>query len=409
MQVACAALISPLGWASEGERLFHLENRVQLKYNDNINQSSDSDTNKTDGMVIADDVTVTADRNLENGFIGLRYRTVYTAYDDRESDNTDWNHDLSVILNRILTPRVTLGLVENFIYVESPEVFAPDGTLQHQNSTYIYNTVNGTVSTLIRPLLRLDTSGRYQFIRYDEQSLSQREDYDIYAAGLTLRNQWAKETSVFTEVRYESQSYTGALDTQDGSISFPGSPEQHNVVPDRGFDTISFGAGIDRIFTQQLNGSLRGGLMQKTYSEANTDNESAPYAEASVGYAASASTRFALSAVYSLYQSSLITFVNQTRTSFALSATHDLTSKISGSVGATLIDSQYDAKDSVNTLSEATVEDGSETAYSLYARLAYSVNRSNWLEVGVNTTNLSSDYSEGFDQNIFDISWKTRL
>lgn len=172
--------------AAEGERLFHVENRLHVGYDDNVTQS---DTNKIDSVEITEDFTLTADRKLERGFWSLRYRTRYTVYQDREDDSNDWDHFLDALVNWDATPRVNLGLVDSFVYRDSAEVFGTDGTLRQGDDTYYYNTVNGTVSTILSPAWRTDVSGRYQFLRYDEDKLADREDYDVYAAGVTLRNQ----------------------------------------------------------------------------------------------------------------------------------------------------------------------------------------------------------------------------
>jgi hypothetical protein len=407
----CAAGIlwgAMCGRAAEGERLFHLENRLHMGYDDNVTQQSG--TNEIDSVVIREDLTLTADRKWEKGFWSLRYRTFYDLYNDQDEvlDNA-WNHYLDATVNWDLSPRLNLGLVESFVYSDSAEVFGTDGTLRQGDNTYYYNTVNGTVSSMISPTFRTDVSGRYQFLRYDDLGQSNREDYDTYAAGVTLRKQQTKSVSLFGELRLETQDYSGAGEVSEDGVYYPGSTESSRVIPDRGFDTYSIGGGWDQLYTPQLNSSIRGGYMLKDMSAANTDSETSPYAEALVSYAVSDATRFTLSAVYSLYQSSLLTFSSQDRASFALSLAHDLTAKISAYAGATYMNSQYSAQDSVDTISEASVTDGSEDAYSLYARLAYSLNRSNWLEAGFKTTDFTSDFQEEFTQNIFDIAWKTRL
>lgn len=392
--------------AAEGERLFHVENRLHVGYDDNVTQS---DTNKIDSVEITEDFTLTADRKLERGFWSLRYRTRYTVYQDREDDSNDWDHFLDALVNWDATPRVNLGLVDSFVYRDSAEVFGTDGTLRQGDDTYYYNTVNGTVSTILSPAWRTDVSGRYQFLRYDEDKLADREDYDVYAAGVTLRNQRTASMAWFGEFRYEMQEYDGALETTDYDIAYYGSTEDPNVIPDRGFDSVSVGAGLDQVFTPRLNGTLRGGYMLKTFDAANTDDDSSPYGEALLSYAASEETRFTLSAVYSLYQSGIQTFAGQDRLSLALSLTQELTAKITGHAGVTYMDSQYDAVNSVNTVDESSVTDGSEDALAAFVRLAYRLNRSNWLEAGYKFTDFSSDFQENYTRNLFDVAWKTRL
>lgn len=392
--------------AAEGERLFHVENRLSVGYDDNIYLT---ETNETDSITVTEDVTLSADRKLERGFWNLRYRTLYTVFDDREDDKNDWDHYLDAVLNWDASPRVNLGLVDSFVYRDSSEVFGADGTLRQGNDTYYYNTVNGTVSTVLTPTMRTDFSGRYQLLRYDEENLADREDYDIYAAGVTLRNQQTASWAWFGEFRYETQDYTGAGKATDTPLNYYGTTEDPNVIPDRGFDTYSLGAGLDQILNPRLNGTIRGGYMLKNFTAANTEDDSSPYAEALLTYASSEVTRFSLSAAYSLYQSSILTFSGQDRLSMALSLSHELTAKISGYAGVTYIDSKYTAENSVDTVDAASVSDGSEDGLGAYVRLAYRLNRSNWLEAGFRTTDFSSDFQQDYTQNLFDLAWKTRL
>lgn len=391
--------------AAEGKRPVHLQNRIHVELDDNVYRS---DGNEEESFRITDSLVLSVDKELEAGFLGLRLGTAYTWWDDRPSDDNDWRHVVDFIFNQDLSRRLSLGLLESFVYVERPELESDDGLLNRPDSSYYYNTLNASLEGMVSKTARLTGSARYQLIRYDDDDLADRDDYDIYSAGLTYATLLGKEASVFVDGRFEQTTYTGEGEATSGAL--PGTDGVvADEVPDRGATSYALGVGGEQMFSPNLMGRLRVGYTMKDLEAANQDDESAPYAEASLTVLPSPQTSLTLGAAYSLYQSSLLTFANQQRTTASVNLGHDVTAKVKLNVGASYVHSDYEAQDSVDAVDEALVEDGSEDAVTMRARVSYRLNRTNSLEAGWRYTDFSSDYRADYGRNLYDIAWRVNL
>ena len=99
-------------------------------------------------------------------------------------------------------------------------------------------------------------------------------------------------------------------------------------------------------------------------------------------------------------------YASQNRSYFSLSLAHDFTAKLSFYVSGAFTFNEYEADYSLDGLGDAD-----ENSYLVSARLAYRINRINWIEAGWQFVELDSDV-EGrvsYDRNRVDIGWKIQL
>lgn len=393
--------------AAEGSKLLNVANTLRLEYDDNIYQRAEDET---DSFKLMDTLALSLDRTGQHAFLSLRYAATYVRWFDRPSDEDDLHHTADIVFNYTFSPRLFLGIKETFLKQDLGEL-QENGVVIRDDNDYIYNTLSGTLTAKITESALLDMSARYELLRYSEDLLGEREDYDQYVGGLTLRSLLEKSSSVFLDLRAEQIDYKDAGVLQPAQIEMPGAERSAPVyrVPDRSSNTYSAGVGIEKMFSPNLLGSLRGGYMYKEYDAANTDNDAAPYGEATVTLVPSPSTRITVGAGYSLYQSALTSYANQERTTLTLSLGHDITSRISLYLASAYIHSDYAAESSVSSVDEAVVEDGSEDAVTFSARATYRINRMNDIEAGWNFINLDSDLRTEYDRNRYSVAWKVRL
>ena len=404
-----------IGWsasrAAETPRWLAVENTLGIGYDDNVSYTG---TNKVDRLRITDRLALTADRPTENGFVGLRYQLSYTQYDSDDAlrDDTFWAHQVDFDLKHTFNPRLTLGVRETFLYTERPEIENPDGTIRREDSTFYYNTVNLNASSVLTPLLRLEASGRWQVLRYtDVDDLAQREDYDKWTAGVSLLSQLAGDTQLGIEGRYSTIDYSDATDPALRTIAFEDGAQTTDIVPDRSWDLYSVGLTLSDIINPALLGSLRAGWDFREYEAAHIDSDDGPYVDGSLTYLPAPSTRITLAGSYSLYQSGLQMYAGQTRTSGSLSVSRDLTSRMTGTLLASYTLSEYDADAAVDLVTEETVGDAEETAFSLAASLAYRIGQRNWIQLGYTWSDFNTDLPRrtDYERNTVDVSWRIRL
>jgi hypothetical protein len=225
-------------------------------------------------------------------------------------------------------------------------------------------------------------------LRYDENDVADTQDYDINAAGLTLRHQATKTLVLAADYRYEDLSYT-----EDSTV-------------DRGSKSDYVGLGVECIFSPSLLGSVRAGYQLKEFNDDSIDDASEPYGEASMTFLPSPRTRLTAGAAYSLFEADVFPFASQDRTIAFASAAHDLTAKVQLFLSGSYMLSEYNADQAVEA-----AKDGEENIYQLSARASYKVNRSNWLEVGWQYLKLDSEpqLRDDFDRNRIEIGWRTQL
>ena len=406
--------IPVVGRAAEGQLPFDVVNRLRLEWDDNIRQV---EHNPDSSFKVIEELQFSVDLNLEQTFVSLRYRPSFVWWDNRPEDKRDFHHAFDLVLNHKFSPRFSLSMKDTFRIAELPELIE-DGAVVRENNDYKYNSIDGTFSTVVRPNTRLDLSGRYVLLRYDDDDVADREDYDQYIVGLSLQHAIVPETMVAGDVRYQTIDYDSALN--------------------RDSDSTQVGGMLQQEFSPNLLGNLRAGYEYKDLDQSNQSSDESPYGEASLTYLPTPLTRITGGAGYSLYETDVYPFSSQTRTRIFGNIAHDLTAKISLYLSGVYTHGKYDGDDlpegaklgdlpakvvqdlvpnatqaQLDTpLSQSFIDslsDKSEDIYQVSARITYKVNRANWLEASWQYSKLDSDLREDFERNRVSVGWKSQL
>lgn len=393
-----AALVSGMlaaaAQAADETQTFQLKNRLRVEYDDNVyERNTDTDAS----YKIIEEIEFLANLNFEQSFVGLRYRPTFVWWENRNPDDTDLHHDFDLILQHKFSTRMVLNLKDTFRLAEEPREIDRGSTIRERDD-FVYNVADGSLDYYVAPKTRLDLGGRYTLLRYDRNEVADVEDYDIYASGLTLRQELSTQTTVLGEYRYENISYEG---------------------PDRGSDSQYIGAGVEEIFSPNLLANVRAGAQFKQYSDDAIDDDTSPYVDGSVTYLPSPRTRLTAGLGYSLFEADVSTYANQERLIGYLSMAYDLTARISLYAAASIQRGDYNEDQSIaepGTVIDAgengkksVVADGTEEATQFSARASYKVNRSNWVDAGWEYFTLNSDLREDFDRNRVSLGWRTQL
>lgn len=388
-----AAMILPaLADAVEVRRNFHAVSRLRLEYDDNINQT-ENDT-VSSGKFIAD-VDLTFDVNREQMFLSLRYMPIFIYWEDRPEDDVDFNHAFDGTFKYDFTPRTSVRIKDTFRLSQDSYV-NPRQTSTAVNNDYAYNSLDGTLSYLLRESTRLSLAGRWITLAYDEdvirelpdgttQNLSQ--DYDIYVGGLTLRQGLRPGTGLLVDFRLQSVEY---------------------VQPERDYDTLFAGLGLEHVFSPSLLGSFRAGYQYVDYAEATKGDESNPYGDFSLTWLPAPKLRLSLVGSYSIDESTLLPYSSQERARIGLSLGYDITSRISFYLAGAYTASQYDADSSPVPSDIEDIEvipDADENWGTVSARLTYQLTRRNWLEASYRHIDLDSDAQRGYSRNQGGLGW----
>ena len=391
-----AACLLALASPAFAESPIHLNNRLRLGYDDNVYQAgeataSDGSTvthDATDSFRIIEELEALVNLNLQRTYLGLRYRPSFIWYSDREDDDTDFLHDVDLNFVQKITPALALSISDTLRASQLPELQDENYVVRAKDDNY-YNSALATLSYNVRPETRLDLSGRYILLRYTEDA-NENDNYYSAVGGLTLRQQLASRTTLMGDLRYQTVVYDEA-------------DEFHN----RDANSMFAGLGAEQTFNPKLLGSLRAGVEQRMYDNDAADDNTQPYGELSMTFLPTPATRITGAASYSIYESDVASYLSQNRTYLSLSFAHDFTTKLNFYLSGAYSLNQYEADYALET----GAVDADENSFLVSARLAYRVNRVNWLEVGYQFIKLDSDLvnRESYDRNRFDIGWKIQL
>ncbi len=380
-------------WAASAESPLHLNNRIRLGYDDNIYQVDDGGStglDKQDSLRVVEEVEALLNLNLQRAYMGLRYRPSVIWYSDRENDDTDILHDLDLNFSYDFTPSLSLSLNDTLRASQLPELQDENYIVREKDDNY-YNSALATLSCNIRPETRIDLSGRYITLIYNSDSPA-KDNGDYYSAvgGLTLRQQLASRTTLMLDGRYQTLVYNEA-------------DADHN----RDAETLFAGVGAEQTFSPQMIGSLRAGLENRMYDDEAYDDNSAPYGELSMTFLPSPATRITGAASYSIYEADVADYLSQNRLYASLSVAHDFTAKLNFYVSGAYSLNSYEQDYAL----DESLPDADENSFLVSMRLAYRVNRINWIEAGWQYVQLDSDIEtrESYERNRFDIGWKIQL
>lgn len=393
MLVAGIVMAMSAGAFAEDAHPVKLFNRFRVGYDDNIYQVEEKNgREKTDSVRLMEEIEVALKFDMEQTYLGLRYRPTVIWFSDRDDDDTDVVHDLQAKLEHEFSPSLRLTLADGFHSSQLPELQDGDYIVR-ENDDNIYNDFRAVLTYTFRPETYVDLAGRYYFLKYmDNDDLERSDNYWSAVGGVTLHQVLAAQTTAMADFRYQTLQYDKA-------------PKSY----DRDVDTIFGGLGIEQGLGKQMSATVRAGVQHRMYDAEDRDDKTRPYVDGSLTVSPTESglTRFILSAGWAITASDVTGYLDQERIRTALTFVHNLTQRMELSLTGSYTLSQYDADDAMVD----GLGDNDENAYAATARLSYLVGTRNWIEVGYQYTKLDSDIKsrESYDRNRVDLGWKIQL
>lgn len=398
LSIVAGCLFVVLALVASAESPIHLNSRLRLGYDDNVYQAGTAtlldgtvvNHDAQDSFRVIEELEMLVNFNFQRTYLGLRYRPSAIWYSDRKEDSTDFLNDLDLNFIQNFSPILQLSISDTLRASQLPELQEDNYVVRGMDDNY-YNSALSTLAFNLRPETRLDLSARCITLTYDSDSPAKDNgDYYSLVGGLTLRQQLASRTTVMGDLRYQTVVYNEA-DTE------------HN----RDAESYFVGVGAEQTFNPKLTGSLRAGGEQRMYDAADYDDNTQPYFDLSMTFLPTPATRFTGAASYSIYESDVANYLSQNRTYLSLSLAHDFTAKLSFYISGAYSLNSYEADYAL----DSALQDEDENSYLISTRLAYRINRINWLEVGYQYVKLDSDIPgrENYDRNRADIGWKIQL
>ncbi|MBR4190303.1 MAG: outer membrane beta-barrel protein [Kiritimatiellae bacterium] len=387
--ISVAALLAAFamtGFAQTQSQPFHLYNRLRVGYDDNIYSSEDD---KQKSFRLVEEIEVKLNLALERLYVGIDYRPSLLWEPERESDETDFLHDLTASLSYNLTPQLTFSFKDTLRASQLPELESDGYRVRADDDNY-NNSAVATLAYNVLPQTRIDLSGRYSFLEYNEDE-READNYWQAAGGASLRQQLASYTTVFADFRYQALRY----------------PDAKSELK-RDADSFYGGVGLEQTLSDKLVAMIRGGVQHREYDLDRFDDNTKPYVDGSFTIMPTPDTRLTLSGGYSVSESDVGAYASENRGTLALNLAHDFTDKLTLYANGSVAFSKFEGDYSFN---EAEYGDDDETSYLASARLSYRIHRINWLELGYTFTKMDSDVlgQADYDRNRVDLGWKIQL
>lgn len=280
------------------------------------------------------------------------------------TNNYDINDHINFSLTHKVTPRLTLSTQTYFTYQTEPDFTITQG-INSRAGNYLFTADTFTGSYLWTPRFSTVTSYSVTALNYDDMSVGQFEDRFENEFGNEFRFLIWPTTSLVAEYRLQLVSYT------------------HDSTRD---STSQFAlAGFDHSFNPRLSITLRGGAQFVDYDQGGSQDS--PYFDGTLSYIVGKQTTVTWTNRYSIEQADVV--ANQGRKTFrtGLSARHNFTPRITGSLGAYYTHDAYQATNSPVAVSPGFTEE----SFDMSVSLRYAITRYLGVEAGYNYTDISSD------------------
>lgn len=291
------------------------------------------------------------------------------------------------------SPRLTLMADLNAAYLTEPQ-FSDNISIARRSGNYFYAQDQLSATYLWAPRFQTVTSYSLFALAYDEQSVALFEDRFQHTFGNEFKFIWQPETALVMEYRFELADYTNEGDFIGNRFIppfflIPQYLQQNSV-------THFVLAGVDHNFSSRLSISLRGGAQFRYFVDANR-NETAPYFEVALNYAAGPRTTLIWTNRYGLEEPDVDT--NPVLTAFrsGLQVSYAFTPKLSASGGVYFVHDHYHTGPSttVNTIFGMITVPGdpafSEQSVDLSGKISYAMTRHWFAEIGFAHTEVDSD------------------
>jgi len=271
-------------------------------------------------------------------------------------------------------------------YNDDPEITESGATVR-QSSSHWLNDVHAGVDVELSEKVGTSLMGSSIMKRYTDDVVADNQDEDIYQAEADLKYLMGSGYSVF-----------GLIGFSDFNAESSGAGSR-----DRGSQVLSYGVGVERIFSPDVIGKIAGGYQTAEYDDDALESTDTMNGNAEMTFRAASATRFRVGGSYGYFAPNVRPYSIQTLTAVSGAIDHDV---LSDRLTLTLR-GQYSEGDYADE--GVGLPGGLDKLTTLGISGRYWVQR-NWaLQAGYTHENWDSDLRESFDRNLVDIGVTARL
>ena len=385
-----AALGVAAAQAADAGKVWEVTASLRGFYDDNYTTSPEALAEESWGIEVSPGISLTigegTDMVLSAGYaFGMRY------YEDRESDNEDYGHDLGISLNKAFSDTSSLQLSNGLVVAQEPEVLN-GGTPLRREGDNLRNTFSAKYRRDLSGSIEVDVGYGNSIYDFEEEWYAALLDRSYNQANLDVIYV-TPQTEYYVGYKFSSTDFDG------NALQVPGldfNPEARNNHAHYGY------VGARHLVDKNLLANLEAGVQNVDFYDFDLmpgfipEDETSPYVNAVMkwGYAEGSE----LVAGVSLARSATdLQAADQETTSVYAQLVHKVSARIHGTLTGRFQDSEISG-------GGGKLDGKEESLLLLGASLTYAVADNIWTELAYNYDELDSDIQDrSFERNVVSV------
>ena len=376
--------------AADAGKVWEVTASLRGFYDDNYTTSPDQLAEESWGIEVSPGINLTlgegTDMEFSAGYaFGMRY------YEDRESDNEDYGHELGISLDKKFSDTSVLLLSNGLVVAQEPEILN-GGTPLRIEGDNLRNTFAARYRRVLSGSTGVDIGYGNSIFDYEEEYHSSLLDRSYNEVSLDVFYGMA-ETEYYAGYRYSSTDFEGDVLQVPGLVFNPAARSNHAHA---GY------VGARHQLDKNILANVRAGVQNVDYYDFDLmpglipEDESSPYVDARMEWEYAEGSKLVAGATLARGATDLQAADQEISSVYA-----QLLHKISGRVHGTLTGRFQDAEISGGG---ERLDGKEESLLLLGASLTYAVADNIWAEVAYNYDELDSDIPHrSFERNYVSI------
>ena len=376
--------------AADAGKVWEVTASLRGFYDDNYTTSPDELAEESWGIEVSPGINFTlgegTDMEFSAGYaFGMRY------YEDRESDNEDYGHELGISLDKKFSDTSVLLLSNGLVVAQEPEILN-GGTPLRTEGDNLRNTFAARYRRILSGSTGVDIGYGNSIFDYEEQYHSALLDRSYNEVSLDVFYGMA-ETEYYVGYRYSSTDFEGDVLQVPGLVFNPAARSNHAHA---GY------VGARHQLDKNILANVRAGVQNVDYYDFDLmpglipEDESSPYVDARMEWEYAEGSKLVAGATLARGATDLQAADQEISSVYA-----QLLHKISGRVHGTLTGRFQDAEISGGG---EKLDGKEESLLLLGASLTYAVADNIWAEVAYNYDELDSDVPyRSFERNYLSV------
>ena len=376
--------------AADAGKVWEVTASLRGFYDDNYTTSPDQLAEESWGIEVSPGINFTlgegTDMEFSAGYaFGMRY------YEDRESDNEDYGHELGISLDKKFSDTSVLLLSNGLVVAQEPEILN-GGTPLRIEGDNLRNTFAARYRRVLSGSTGVDIGYGNSIFDYEEEYHSSLLDRSYNEVSLDVFYGMA-ETEYYAGYRYSSTDFEGDVLQVPGLVFNPAARSNHAHA---GY------VGARHQLDKNILANVRAGVQNVDYYDFDLmpglipEDESSPYVDARMEWEYAEGSKLVAGATLARGATDLQAADQEISSVYA-----QLLHKISGRVHGTLTGRFQDAEISGGG---EKLDGKEESLLLLGASLTYAVADNIWAEVSYNYDELDSDVPyRSFERNYLSV------